>query len=198
MPINKLTPIKKLTSIAQQQGKRLTSQNPLMHIYKLAEKIPNQKARTAFLSTLFGKVVPYTGTSDIIYEEFTPNRIVVSVKNKPSVRNHIGQVHAVCMTLLAETATGFLVALNMPADRINLIKSCHVDFLKPSKGDITAVATLTDEQIQFIKDNPKGELLIPCIVSDEHKQPITVEMLWAWIPRSELASRREGRVEDGT
>lgn len=166
--------------------------NALSKIYYTTKKMP-KRLRSLAISKIFGRVVPYVGTSKVIYEEFTPNKIVVSVENKRSIRNHIGQVHAVCMTLLAETATGFLVGLNMPSDRINLIKSYNVQFRKPSKGNITATATLTDEQRQYIMDNEKGELVIPCTVKDENKEPIIVEMVWAWIPKSELAARRDGK-----
>ncbi len=183
-------------SLVQAQADLLKSKNPLEEAYKLSQKIPNETIRSKFLSTLFGTIVPYVGTSNVVYKEFTPNKIVCTAENKRPIRNHIGQVHAVCMTLLAETATGFLVGLNMPSDRINLIKSYNVQFRKPSKGNITATATLTDEDIQYIKDTPKGELLIPCVVTDDNKEPIKVEMLWAWIPMSELAERREGKKKE--
>ena len=166
--------------------------NQIAQVYQATKNLPVE-ARSAKITEIFGKVVPYVGTSQVVYEEFTPNKIVVSVDNEQPIQNHIGQVHAVCMTLLAETATGFLVGLNMPTDRINLIKSYNVQFRKPSKGKITATATLTDEQRQHIMDTQKGELIIPCTVKDENKEPIIVEMLWAWIPMAELAARREGR-----
>lgn len=167
-------------------------ENQISQVYNATKDLPAD-ARSAQITKIFGEVVPYVGTSQAVYEEFTPNKIVVSVENEKPIQNHIGQVHAVCMTLLAETATGFLVGLNMPSDRINLIKSYNVQFRKPSKGKITATATLTDEQRQFIMDNEKGELVIPCTVKDENKEPIIVEMLWAWIPMAELAARREGK-----
>lgn len=167
--------------------------NQINQIYNVVKNIP-QPLRSKAISKIFGRIVPYVGTSNAVYEVFTHNKIVVSVKNKKRTQNHIGQVHAVAMTLIAETATGFLIGLNIPNDRINLIKSYNVQFKRPSKGDMKATATLTDEQRQYILDNPKGELVVPCTVTDASgKEPIIVEMLWAWIPKSELAARREGK-----
>ncbi|MBS9779545.1 MAG: DUF4442 domain-containing protein [Moraxellaceae bacterium] len=184
-----------LVDLVQAQADILKSKNPLVEAYKLSQKIPNKKVRNKLLTTVFSQIVPFVGTANVVYKEFTPNKVVVSVKNKRSVRNHIGQVHAVCVTLLAETATGFITALNMPSDRVCLIKSCKVDYKKPSKGNVTATATLTDEQVEFIKKTPKGELLIPCTVTDENQEVVEVEMLWVWLPKEELASRRD-KTED--
>jgi hypothetical protein len=88
------------------------------------------------------------------------------------------------MALLAETATGFLTGLHIPDDRILLIKSLHVDYLKVAQGGLTANATLSADQQKFIADNEKGELLIPVtVIDDSGNEPIQCQMLWAWLPK---------------
>ena len=88
------------------------------------------------------------------------------------------------MALLAETATGFVTGLNVPDDRLMLIKSLHVDYKRVAKGSLTATATLSDEQRQYIAREAKGELTVPVTVVDESGQePIRCEMVWAWLPR---------------
>ena len=141
--------------------------------------------RTRIQSTVLGKVVPYVGTSGLLYEELTPGRVVVSIKNRRHIRNHIGNVHAAAMALIAETATGFVVAMNLPDDALPLIKSFTVDFKKRTKGDMRAVATLTEEQRAYIRSTPKGELLVPVTVTDATGgEPIACTMLWAWVPKT--------------
>lgn len=154
-------------------------------------------ARSTILSKAFGKVVPYVGTTGVYYETVEPNKVVVSLNNSKAVQNHIGTIHAVAVTLLAETATGFILGLNLPSDRILLIKSYSVNFYRPlKKGQIAAIATLSDAQRLDILETPKGEMIIPCIIndreSDSERDPIVVEMTWAWIPKSELEARRQG------
>ncbi|MFX6755288.1 DUF4442 domain-containing protein, partial [Acinetobacter baumannii] len=78
--------------------------------------------RIRAVSLIFGNVVPFVGTSGLRYEELTYNRVVVSVRNRRKVQNHIKSVHAAAMALLAETASGFVVGMNLPDDRIPLIK----------------------------------------------------------------------------
>lgn len=158
-------------------------------------------ARSSILSKAFGKVVPYVGTTGIYYETVDPNQVVVSLNNNKAVQNHIGSIHAVAVTLLAETATGFILGLNLPADRVLLIKSYSVNFYRPlRKGQVAAIATLSDEQRLDILNQPKGEMVIPCVIndreSDSERDPITVEMTWAWVPKSELEARRQGKSQD--
>ena len=155
-------------------------------------------ARSAVLSKAFGKVVPFVGTTGVYYETVESNKVIVSLNNSKTVQNHIGSIHAVAVTLLAETATGFILGLNLPNDRVLLIKSYSVNFYRPLKrGQVAAIATLSDEQRLQILDTPKGEMIIPCVIddreSDSARDPIVVEMTWAWIPKSELEARRQGK-----
>ena len=106
------------------------------------------------------------------------------IENQRNMQNHIKGVHAAAMALLAETATGFLTGLHIPDDRILLIKSLHVDYLKVAQGGLKATATLSADQQKFIADNDKGELLIPVtVIDDSGNEPIQCQMLWAWLPK---------------
>ena len=139
---------------------------------------------TSLISRIFGRVVPYVGTSGLVYEELTPERVVVTIRNRRPVQNHIKGVHAAAMALLAETATGFVVGMNLPDDKLPLIKSLHVDYYKRTQGNMKAVATLSPEQIELIRNTPKGEVSVPVVVTDESgEEPIKCAMLWAWVPK---------------
>lgn len=140
--------------------------------------------RSSVISRIFGRVVPYIGTSGLRYEELTPERVVVTIRNRRPVQNHIKGVHAAAMALLAETATGFAVGMNLPDDKLPLIKTLKVDYLKRTQGDMRAVATLTPEQITLIRNTPKGEVTVPVDVTDESGEaPIRCEMVWAWVSK---------------
>ncbi len=135
-----------------------------------------------FLIDFFiGSNIKLVGTAGIHFEKLSPNEVVAVVKNRTKVRNHIGQVHAAAMILVAETVTGIAVGMNIPDHKVPLIKTIKTDFVRRSKGTIRAVATLTDAQIELIKNTDKGETLVPVIVTDETGiENIKCEMLWAW------------------
>lgn len=135
-------------------------------------------------SLLLGKVVPLVGTAGLRFEELTHERVVVSIRNRRKVQNHIKGVHAAGMALLAETATGFCVGMNLPDDKLPLIKTMRVDYLKRAVGDMKAVAQLRPDQIQQIMTLDKGEVTVPvCITDESGQEPIQCEMLWAWVPK---------------
>ena len=142
------------------------------------------------LSLAIGNVVKYTGTSKISYDVMTKERVVVSAKNRKKIRNHIGQIHAAAMILLAETATGMVVGMNVPDDKIPLVKFLNTKFVKRSEGNMKAEAWLTPEQMQYIKDTPKGDLMVKVIVTDEAgNSPIECEACWAWISKDKLKKK---------
>jgi acyl-coenzyme A thioesterase PaaI-like protein len=158
--------------------------NQLKRVVESSKWLP-ANVRATVVSKILGKVVPYVGTSGLLYEEITSERVIVSIRNQHKVQNHIKNVHAAAMALLAETATGFVVGINLPDDKLPLIKSLKVDFYKRTQGDMRAVATLTPEDVARIATEPKGELWVPVTVTDESgNEPIKCEMLWAWIPKA--------------
>ena len=152
-------------------------------LVKTTSKFP-KGIRSTLWSKAFGRVVPMVGTANIRYLEVDKDHVTVRIENQRNMQNHIKGVHAAAMALLAETATGFLTGLHIPDDRILLIKSLHVDYLKVAQGGLTATATLSADQQKFIADNEKGELLIPVtVIDDSGNEPIQCQMLWAWLPK---------------
>jgi acyl-coenzyme A thioesterase PaaI-like protein len=87
------------------------------------------------------------------------------------------------MALLAESASGYIVGLSLPAGKTPVIKSMTVNYLRRAKGGLEAVATLSDEARKHIQDHDAGEVLVDVTVTDERgDSPIECEMLWAWRP----------------
>ena len=157
---------------------------------------PNRLARTlakldrvpAFLrpwlrNLVMGRAGPLTGTARLNYVEMSPEQVVIEVANVRRVQNHIEGVHAAAMVLLAETATGMVVGMNVRDGYLPLAKTIHVDFKRRSQGGLRAVATLSPAQRELMQKNDKGEVSVLVQVSDESgEQPIQCEYIWAWIP----------------
>ena len=164
----------------------MTATNRLSKLVKATAKLP-KGIRSTLWSKAFGRIVPMVGSANIRYLEVSHDKVVVKIENHRAMQNHIGQVHACAMALIAETATGFVTGMNVPDSCIVLIKSLKVDFKRPSKGAMTAVATLTNEQQKLMQSSEKGETLVSVVVTDEtNQEPIQCEMLWAWVAKSQL------------
>ena len=129
------------------------------------------------------RAVPFTGTAGLQYVALTPQRVEVAVANQRRVQNHIHGVHAAAMTLLAETATGMVVGMNVRDDCLPLAKQLSMAFVKRATGALTAVATLTPAQQQALRDSDKGEVTVKVVVTDEAGvEPVKCEFVWAWVP----------------
>ncbi len=151
------------------------------------------RLRSRALTTLFRTVVPYIGTTGVRFEVCTVSRVETSLANRRPARNHIGQVHAGAMVLLAETATGILVGMNTPDTSVPVVKTIHTDFVRRSQGAMRAVATLTVAQQEQIRTLEKGETVVAVTVTDESgREPIVCEMVWAWVPKQRGAKPASG------
>ena len=120
--------------------------NQLKRVVESSKWLP-ANVRATVVSKILGKVVPYVGTSGLLYEEITSERVIVSIRNQHKVQNHIKNVHAAAMALLAETATGFVVGINLPDDKLPLIKSLKVDFYKRTPVSYTHLTLPTSDLV---------------------------------------------------
>ncbi len=140
--------------------------------------------RPAVLSYAFNAQVRFAGTASIRFERLTPERAELRLANRRKVQNHIGGVHAAAMALLAETATGAVLGMNVPDTHLPLLKSMHVDYRRVATGGLRAVASLDEAQRQRILTEERGDLVVPCTVTDEAgEQPVECTMTWAWVPK---------------
>jgi acyl-coenzyme A thioesterase PaaI-like protein len=161
----------------------MSAANKLNRIVSKLNLLP-APVRSRTISLLLGKMVPYVGTSRVRIEEMTEERVTVLVPNRRRNRNHIGGVHAAAMALAAETATGFVVGMNVPDSKILVIKSMKVDFKKRTTGALRATATLSREQREQIRAEDGGEVEVSVAATDSSgREPILCEMVWAWRPR---------------
>ena len=140
-------------------------------------------ARPWFRSVVRRRAVPFTGTAGLNFLQMTPSLVEIGIKNQKKVQNHIEGIHASAMNLLAETATGMVVGMNVRDDCIPLAKELKMVFKKRATGHMRAVATLTDEQRALMQASDKGEVNVSVVVTDEAGvHPVECEFLWAWIP----------------
>lgn len=146
-------------------------------------KMPNF-LRPFLLTKLFCSQVKYANTSGVKLIEVSNNKAVLTLANKKRIQNHIGGVHAIAAALLAESATGIVFGINVPDTCVPLIKTIHIDYQRRMQGALKAVATITNEQIKQVIEQPKGDLMVNVEITDEsNEQPIICQMQWAWVSK---------------
>ena len=143
-----------------------------------------QFMQSFLLTTFFNSKVKFAGTTGVKIEKITHQQTILSLKNKKSVQNHIGGIHAVAAAVLAESATGIVFGMNVPDDRVPLLKSMTVNYQRRMQGNLKAVANLTADQISMIEQQEKGDINVLVTITDDSGQmPIICEMQWAWVSK---------------
>lgn len=136
------------------------------------------------MTWMFRYKVKLAGTTGIEVLHTDGKTATYRQKNRSKAQNHIGSVHAAAMALLAESCTGFIVGINLPGDKLPLIKRMELNYVKRATGDMTAVASLTEQQIELMQTADKGEVKVKVQVTDVTGiEPVECEMIWAWVAK---------------
>lgn len=160
----------------------MSANNPLR---KFVDKVSRYPAwlGNRLMTWVFCHKVKLAGTTGLEILGTDGSSVTFRQKNRRKAQNHIGSVHAAAMALLAESATGFIVGINLPGNKLPLIKSMRLRYLSRAQGDMTATASLTAEQIELMQREDKGEVNVAVKVTDATgAETVSCEMLWAWIP----------------
>ena len=155
----------------------------IYHTISRLNKLP-EFLQIGIKSFFIGRAVPFVGTSGLRFEKTSESEWIASIPNSPNVRNHLKQLHACGMVLLAESIAILIVAMNLPADKLPLVKNINADFVKRSTGGLKAKVKLTEEQISYIQSSEKGELPLEVeIIDSAGIQPVIVSVTAVWIPK---------------
>ncbi|MED5523996.1 MAG: DUF4442 domain-containing protein [Pseudomonadota bacterium] len=157
--------------------------NRLGRLVRLCKRLP-KKWQSAALSRLFNGAVKFAGTAGIRITQADYQQAEMVLANRKKVQNHIKGVHAAATALLGESVTGLVFGLNVPDDRLPLLKAMDINYVRRAKGSLKAVAQLSDEQVAQIRSLEKGEVAVEVVITDEEgEQPVQARYLWAWVPK---------------
>ena len=160
-----------------------TQANRLARVAARLQGLP-KPIRVWLTSRLLGRLVPFVGTAGVRVEHLSAQTVVVSIANRRAVQNHIQGVHAVAAALLAETASGFCVGLNVPDSRLPLLKRMQLDYTRRAQGGLRVTASLRPEQMAQIRELERGEVEVSVSVTDARGQsPMQGSLTWAWVPK---------------
>ncbi|MFQ3201547.1 MAG: acyl-coenzyme A thioesterase PaaI-like protein [Zhongshania sp.] len=115
--------------------------NPTLKLWRTLSAYP--AGRQIFSKGVCLKA-PYFATIKPVFEELETGYTVVRIKERRSMRNHIGSVHAIVMCNLAELAAGVVSEASMPAGMRWIPTGMTVRYLGPAKGVLRGYATIRD------------------------------------------------------
>jgi acyl-coenzyme A thioesterase PaaI-like protein len=114
--------------------------NRITRIYRRLESLPLGKRLFAWLICWNA---PYFFSIKPRFYRFGPGKVVVGMRKRRAVENHIRSIHALAMGNLCELAAGTLMEATVPGHLRWLPRSMQIEYLKPARSDIRAEARLT-------------------------------------------------------
>lgn len=159
------------------------SESLLSRVVGWLQPLPSPLRQRA-TTLVFNSQVRFSGTAGLRFEALSATEAIVVIRNRRGVQNHIGGVHAAAMALLAETATGAVLGMNVRQQSLQLLKSMHIDYRQRARGALRAHAQLSDAQCAALAREERGEIAVPVTVTDEDGEaPVVATMIWAWVPK---------------
>lgn len=124
------------------------------------------------ISTAVGMRAPYFSTIRPLILELTPGHCKVQIKDRHSVRNHFGTIHAGAMCTLSELTGGLAVDASLPQNLRWIPREMTVRYLKKAKGTLTAlcsfepdILTLGDVPISLQITDNFGESVLDATIT---------------------------------
>jgi len=166
----------------------MATSNPFVRIADRYDGV-SQHLRRPLVTQAVGEVIPFVDTAGCFIEAYTPRRVAVRLDNERRLRNHLGGLHAAALALLAETASGLVVALNVPDGSSPLLRTMDVSFETFARAAVQAEATLTDDESAQIRSRPLGQIEVDVRLTEPGDDTTLVAgtMKWAWVPEERLS-----------
>ncbi|PSQ69016.1 MAG: DUF4442 domain-containing protein [Bacteroidetes bacterium QH_1_64_81] len=162
--------------------------NPFARIADRYRDVP-PRLRRPLVTKAVGEVIPFVDTVGCFIEAYTPRRVAVRLDNETRLRNHLGGLHAAALALLAETASGLVVALNVPDGSSPLLRTMNISFDTFAREAVQAEATLTDDESAQVRSRSIGQIEVDVTLAapDDETTLVSGSLKWAWVPEDRLS-----------
>lgn len=131
---------------------------------------------------LFTRIIcfkaPYFASISPLVTRLEPGACEAELRQRRSVQNHIGTIHAIALCNLAELCAGLVTDVSIPADMRWIPKEMTVRYLKKAAGRITATARPREPIRSSAEAYP---VTIAVTLADDDGQEVASADIGMWI-----------------
>lgn len=120
---------------------------------------------------------PFFGTIRPLFAALRPEFCEVRFAKRRRVLNHLGTVHAIAMCNAAELAAGTMTDVTVPASHRWIPKGMKVEYIKPAKSDLIAVATPEGP----MPLDQAGPYVVNVVLTDRDAAPVFKAQITMWV-----------------
>lgn len=136
---------------------------------------------SAFGRWLFSRIIcfkaPYFSSVSPIVETLEKNLCVGSIRQKRSIQNHIGSVHAIALCNLAELCGGLMTDVSIPSGMRWIPKEMKVNYLQKAYGKL--VARAVPEQEFYVSTDGYEAIVNVSVINAESVEVFSAEIkMW--------------------
>ena len=91
-------------------------------------------------STVFGLLVPYSGSVRPRVRVLEPGHAEVEIPDRRANRQHLGSIHAIALLNAAEQASGLAMLAGLPDGVRGIVTQISMQYLKKARGTIRAIS----------------------------------------------------------
>ena len=152
--------------------------------------------RAAVATEAVGETIPFMATVGAQVEVYTPGEVRVALPRPPGGTQSRRTPHAAALALLAEAATGLVMAMNLQDGAVPLLRSMNVDFRRMATGRVIARArALGDGTRTHCHTPPIGKVDVGVELNSDARgeagegppeAAVTGTLQWAWLPASRV------------
>lgn len=92
---------------------------------------------------MFARFVPYSGSIKSQIIKLEPGHVVVELKDRKSIRNHLNSIHAIALANLGELSSGLAMIAAVPSDVRAIVVNLEIEYLKKARGKLIAEGRAT-------------------------------------------------------